>query len=617
MVMTKLHLLGPPQLTVDGQLLRLRSRKALAVLAYLALARESVPRVTLVDLIWPDQSEKRGRANLSWALNLVRNACGPVVAGDAQFAWCDTTVVATDCAALLALTPESTLGERLDALQLWRGELLAGFFLAGCAEFDSWLLGARERWQRRLIRLAEGLLLDLEEAGDHKQALRVAELWVRRLPWQEGAHRAAIRNLLALGRREAARAQLAQCERLLDEELGVSPSAETRALLDARPERSPPLRPIAPLPRAYTRFVGRDETLVHLLDTLRQPECALVTLVGPGGVGKSRLAVEAARRLADEFDGEIWFFPLATLPAGSDETELATQMAARLQVKLTGQATAVDELLNFLGNQRALLILDNFEQLNALCPFLVTLVDAAPYIKLLITSRVRCDLQLEWVVEIGGLPYPHGEGEVDYEGLVAENGALTLLDNALQRQGTILAPADKDKAIAIARLAEGMPLALELAAAQLRHQTADAVAAALRGNLDALATMQSDLPDRHRSLRAVYEHSRLLLDAAGQVLLGQLTVFEGPFTGEAALAVTAARPAALRTLVRHSLITRREDSRFTIHSLLRQFAAQSAGGQPALARARDRHADYYAHFAGQRVTALRGRRVREVLDEFE
>ncbi len=340
---------------------------------------------------------------------------------------------------------------------------------------------------------------------------------------------------------------------------------------------------------------------------LADPACRLLTVLGPGGMGKSRLAIQAAGALGDHFPDGVWFVDLAPLNAPD---QIAGAILRVFGLPPASPDSAAARLLEHLGGRQALLVLDNFEHLLAGADLLPMLLQATPALKLLVTSRARLHLADEWLLPLAGLEtpaVPSGMGTtVTRFGRepedVSDVASVRLFLQQVQRLDPSYEPTPADLAQIgeICRLLEGMPLAIELAAAWNRSLTLAEIAAAVRSGLDLLTTPLRDVPERHRSMVAVFDHSWRLLDDRQRALLRQLAVFRGGCNLAAATAVAGATPADMEGLIDASWL-RTHDRRFTFHELMRQYCLakleqehESESGEPVEAVYR-RHC---AHFAG-------------------
>jgi predicted ATPase/DNA-binding SARP family transcriptional activator len=648
----RLSLLGPFQISLDDQpVTAITSSKIQALLAYLAVeADRPHRRETLAELLWPDRPAGNALQNLRQALSRARRALRPA-AGTAPFllvtrdtaqrnpesdVWLDVAVF-TDALAFCASHHHKQLyrcrrcrRQLEDAVSAYRGDFLQGV-MADSYPFEEWALLKRE-WLRRealqaLYHLAEGCAW----RGDYAQAYRHAWRQVEIDPLRESAHRQVMRALALSGRRGEALAQYDTVRRVLEEELGVEPAEETTALFERVRDgiEEPPLpgsvQATAPhahnLPTQHSPFIGREEELTRIAERIDNPDCHLLTLVGPGGVGKSRLAIQTALEKADEFEGGAYFVGLA--PAGDEF--LLTAIADALQFTFSSgvqsEAERTTQLLDFLRGKELLLLLDNFEHLLSLTNLLVTLLDRAPRVQLLVTSREPLNLRAEWVLDITGLPFPKTEEQVSKA--LAYPAVQLFYECARRVQADFaLSPKTTPPVIRICQLVAGVPLAIELATPWVRSVPVDEIAQEIAANLDFLATSMQDVPERQRSTRASFGHSwNLLTDEERRVVQG-LSIFRGGFTEEAAIQVTACGPEVLTSLGDKSLLRRvssdsvEANPRYETHELVRQYAAEKLAARPGEQHVtKGRHSAYYAAFLEQKEEGLQGDTLKDTLEE--
>jgi predicted ATPase len=384
--------------------------------------------------------------------------------------------------------------------------------------------------------------------------------------------------------------------------------------IDGLPSEFPPLRTLeagsSNLPAPGTSFVGRTEELASIGRMLDDPACRLLTLVGPGGVGKTRLALEAASRRLDRYQHGVHFVPLASV---ASPDLLPAAVAASLQFKIDMEFSgfaARQQLLDFLHQRTTLLILDNFEHLVEGSQLLAEVVGEAPGVAMLATSRERLGIQSEWVFDVDGLEVSGNGGRGD--------GAVRLfVERARQADASFALSEDvQPQVVRLCRLVEGMPLGIELAAAWTSVLPCAEIADEVERGLDFLSTSARDVPEGHRSLRAVCDHSWRLLTDEQRDVLERLSVYRGGFTREGAAAVAGADLRALSDLVAKSLVRRPELSRFEIHELLRQYAAGQLADDPRRQRrAFEDHAAYHLGRLQSRRADLLGSRVGEARDE--
>src|SRR3954454_11794040 len=382
--------------------------------------------------------------------------------------------------------------------------------------------------------------------------------------------------------------------------------------VDGLPSEFPLLKTIEAgmknLPAPRTSFVGRTAELDEIDRLLADPDCRLLTLVGPGGAGKTRLALEAAARRVDRYPHGVHFVPLASV---ASPDFLAPALAEAIQFAVDGAHSgfsAQEQLLDYLTERSTLLVLDNFEHLVEGSGFISELVERAPHVELLTTSRERLNVQSEWVLDVEGLG-------------VAENGngsasAVRLFVERAKQVVPGFAVDDATEALRICRLVDGMPLGIELAASWVSVLSCAEIADEIEGSIDFLATSMRDVPERHRSLRATIDQSWRLLTDEQRGAFSRLSVFRGSFDRSAAVAVTGADLRLLSELVAKSLLRHPDFGRFEVHELLRQYAAEQLRASPAEeADARERHARHYAAMLLERRIALLGPELASARDE--
>jgi predicted ATPase len=456
-------------------------------------------------------------------------------------------------------------------------------------------------------------------------------------PWLEAVHRRIMRSLARRGQSAAAIAQYNRCRQVLAEEMGVEPEAETMALLEqiqrgeierkgrrtedkktedkktedseqqassallsSVPLSSIPLSSV-PLPVFLSPLVGRAQALAEIGAQLQQPGVRLLTLVGPGGMGKTRLAVEVGRALQSAFADGVWFVPLASVStAAALPGAIATALGITLQGNEPHQA-----LLQSLSQQQLLLILDNYEQLlleETAVDLVVDLLARAPGVQILVTSRQRLNLRGEQLYPVQTLTVPSAVTVAE----ATSASAVRLFVQAAQRvQADFqLTATNLPAVLRICQLVQGMPLGLELAAANAGSAPLRAIADALEQNAEILAVEWRDLPARQRSMRAVFAWSWQLLSAAEQRVLRQCALFRGGFDYTAAQAVIGATPALLTALVNKSLLQWQAaatgEGRYAIHELLRQFAEEALAEASERAVVAERHGRYYLAYLAAR-----------------
>jgi predicted ATPase/DNA-binding SARP family transcriptional activator len=507
-----------------------------------------------------------------------------------------------------------------EMVELYHGEFLQGFYVEDSDKFEDWALVQRESTHQHVLDAHSYLADYYESHRDFRAARKHASRQLELDPWREEAHRQLMRVLALDGQRGAALAQYETSKRVLAQELDVEPSAETRELYEQirlgtlAPETGQPSRlaaaPIHNLPVELTPFVGREAELAQLGELIADPGCRCITLVGPGGIGKTRLAVQAAGNYASAFAHGVAFVSLASV--GSVEGVIPAITNA-IHFSFYGPSTPKVQLLNYLQEKQLLLVLDNLEQLligesqqEYIADLLVEMLQQAPGVKLLVTTREALNLQGEWIFEVSGLAFPeveqgNGFGEFDAIALFVQRARRVL-------PGFALTEGNRAEVARICRLVGGMPLAIELAATWMRVLSPAEIVKEIESSLDFLSTTARDLPERHRSMRVVFDHSWQMLSPDEQQVLCKLSVFQGGFQRQAAEQVAGATLSSLSTLVNRTLLRRTVAGRYDLHELIRQYSmARLAADPQTQTEAKRQHCHFYLNLAESAEQGLKGR----------
>ena len=587
---TEITLLGGLQIKRDGSTeTQFRSRRAVALLAYLIVNHNRpIPRAELVELIWPDKTEQQGRSNLRWVLNYLSKLVPDGLEKTrqtVQFALDVEQAVDTHAIA------RAMKGDDLDLLSSLlleaQGEYMSGFFFNESAEFETWLITQRETWRLRLLEYYENLITYFATTNEYDKGLAFAQKWLAVEPWSEPAHCWTMRLLSRMGRTDQALEQYERCWRILAEELGTEPTDETTALYQRLLQTAD--TPRHNLPAQPTEFVGREAECAEIINQLSYTETRLITILGPGGMGKTRLAIQAAESLVEAFIDGVIFVDLTRITSPTDIPNTILNALTDngiISSQAAGSVAAARVLRQALHEREVLIVLDNFEHVIEGATHLTDLIQDVPQVKFIVTSRERLNLRWERLIEISGLPL-----------LNAFN--LFVLTARRARPTFTVSTTNRRCIESVCEMVEGMPLAIELAAGWTRMQTCSHIAETIRNNLEFLTTTQRDMPDRHRSVSAVFQSSWERLSQDEQERLGRLAIFTGGFSAESAQAVADASWSSLAPLVDKSLITQSlsTDSggslvRYKMHELLRQFSASKLTSQMA-DPARDKHAEWF------------------------
>ncbi len=629
----------------------LTNRKAIGLLAYLLVESDYAHgREFLLGLLWPDLPTAAAQNNLrvTWAQLQKALATSdfdeqpPLIGDRLTLRFNPLSNHELDVARFRALLEASRRHPHADphdcpecaarlaeALDLVRGDFLDQFSLPNCSQFDEWLLMQRQQFQVQVTAVLEQLAAFHERAGQLAEAAHVIRRLLEYDPLREAATRQLMRVLARADQRSAALDAYETCRRLLATELGLAPTVETVTLAEQIRAHAPfeSQSTQTALPSVLTRFFGRQQESARLVDLLSRRTVRLVTLTGPGGVGKTRLSLEVAHRMAGVFAQDICLVELAGVTDGSSVDDA---VAAALQLPTSGRSSTA-AIVDYLRDKTMLLVLDNCEHLVKACARLVqTLCREAAGLTVLATSRIPLHLDEEHVVRLEPLATPTIQGaerltvadalRFDSVQLFTNRAAQSLLHFTLT-DANVLAVAR------ICQQLDGIPLAIEIAAAQVRALPVEAIAERLGQRFAWLNRQVAGTLPRQRTLHTLIDWSYGLLSQQARSLLRQLAVFAGGWTLVAAEAVSApGEPCTelLAELVDHSLVIFGADAghrRYGMHETIRQFAQEQLRGSDQEADALERHARYYAelvaHAAENRTGQPFPERLRAVVDDHD
>lgn len=648
--------LGGFSATAGGEsLVGLNTPRLQALLVYLLIHRTAPQaRRQVAFQLWPDVGEGQALNSLRVLLHALRRALPDAAqfihTGAQTIQWRPTAPVVIDLvefeAALeRAAVAEQAAGDRQtlqtalrDAVDRYTGDILPGCY-------DDWLLAERERLRLRFGTALEQLVVLLESQGAVTAAIFHAQRLIQHDPLREPVYAALMRLYAALGDRVNLLRTFDACVAVLDSELGVSPGVEITGLRDlllseesaaVLPAPQAPLIRPRGLPAPFAGFIGRSAEMTQLREALNMGR--LVTLVGPGGSGKTRLAIEVARELesAQVFPDGIGWVDLANLPARAVTHATSVVLAASTALGLVEQhgPYPLDTLAATLRSRRLLLLLDNCEHVALACAHVVKgLLAACPDLHILATSSESLGLpgEITWPLPPLCIPdLPDNEERMaqregspaeaaEYIGRIAQCESVRLfVERATATWPTFTLHAGNALAVArICRQLDGMPLAIELAAVWVRLLTPDQIAERLDDSLSLLTRGDSTLP-RHRTLRAMLDWSYDLLNPAEQKLLCRLSVFTGGFTLPAAESICVGTPIrtneildllsalADKSLVAASNLETQREARYTLLETVRQYAAEKLAATGEAGAVRQAHLDYFREMALRGEAALRG-----------
>jgi DNA-binding SARP family transcriptional activator/predicted ATPase/Tfp pilus assembly protein PilF len=624
--MLEMFLLGEIRVRLHGTpIIQIRSQKEIALLAYLAHTGQTHNREALADLLWEARSTRQSLSNLRTVLARLRQQVGEhlivtpktVAVTRAVHEQIDTVRFQTMLTGMGKERTITAVNLLSQGLKLYSGEFMAGFSVPDAPRFDDWLVVEQERLRQIAMRGYRQLAGWQEEQGAFAAGVITAQQWVSWDPLDETAQQQLMRLLAYDGRISEALNVYEKCRHLLQTELGIPPAPSTVALYAtiqagslAPPNITP--APLHNLPRALTPLYGRKQEIEQLTRFLLNPEYPLVSITGVGGMGKTSLALAAGRQLAAAppplFQDGIWFISLEEIENGAPEKvrdKVAALVGQAMGLYFHGESDLWSQLLGQLAAKKLLLILDNIEQFLAIASdLIVELLKASAGIHLLTTSRTTLALAASVAFPLAGLETP---AQVSAEALQNESVRL-FAERAARMPASFHLEKHLAEVVAICQFVQGMPLAIELAAAALGRLMMAEIMPALTGNLHLLDATRRDLPPRQRTLQAVFDTTWQLLDSREQILLAQIAIFRGGFTRPAAAAVLKDANAGLYILQHHALLGRDETGRFKMHPLIRQLAVEQRANFPRAAAlfqdSLDSHSRYYLQMMGQQAQIL-------------
>jgi predicted ATPase/DNA-binding SARP family transcriptional activator len=631
--MLEISLLGGFDVRLNEQPVSLSAQPVQKLLSYLLLKREvGHRREFLADLLWPGSRESSARKNLRNALWQLQQVIGEehLLVDRTSIAF---NVFAPYCLDIAVLEDERAISDSeslAGVLSLYRGKLLPSLY-------DEWIQLERERLHALFERRMQVLLDQLVTKGQWIEVLSWAERWISLGGIPEPAFRSMMTAHAARGDMASVGATYRRCVQLLEKELAVPVSADTQSLfqrlLSGEPVNaeqlatvqimSPPtgsssISPARSLPAQTTAFVGREKELAEIRRLLlNDPGCRLLTLCGPGGIGKTRLALESAQHLQTAFRHGVYFVSLAPLVS---PTYMVPAIAESMEIQIHPTIPPTQQLLDYLSEKELLLVMDNFEHLTDAAPLVAEILALAPSVKVLATSREHLHLQGEVIYAVPSMRFPDAiasapAADLDVEAY--ESVKLFLQRARHSRPDLHFQPQELHSVAHICHLVQGMPLAVVLAAGWLEVLSPAEIATEMMQSLDFLESEIQDIPPRQRSVRAAFDSSWRLLPEPERLTFMKLSVFRGGFTRRAALAVAGASLRTLRMLTDKSFVSQKQGNRYDIHELLRQYGAEKLKIVGDLRQSCAAHSNYFLQAVQEHEIDLKGSRQLEALNEIE
>jgi DNA-binding SARP family transcriptional activator len=582
--MLEIKALGNLIILKNGVILdNLGSRKAGAALAYLALEGRPQGRMRLATLFWPESPDQKALASLRVMLASLRKNVDDYIEITRDTVGIKQGVdVTTD---VQLFEKQIARGNLTQALKLYRGNLLEVLHFSDCNEFENWRRWEQERLNLLLIEALQTDTSNQLALGNYKEGEKLASELLRIDPFNETALRQVMIALTLVGKRTDAMKQYKRSSAFLMDELGILPSAETVHIKQLAAQGATELlaQQVTPknnLPYLKTSFIGREQETEQCINLLHNENCRLLTIAGPGGAGKTSLALNLAKKVLGSFVDGVYFIPLDKVQCPDYLIHAIAESLEFSFDQITLQQGARKQLINYLSGRSILLILDGYEHLIDSSEFLSELLQQTVDVKLLVTSRQKLNIQGEWVQSISGLPIP------DHLESAGRNGSSSLdlfVERAKQTlPGLTLSEEELNAALQICRLVEGFPLAVELAASWTTLLSCTEIAKEIQHSFNFLSSQMLDVPEKHRSLKAAFNYSWQMLKIDQQRVLEKLSVFRGGFTHQAAQQIAGADWMILTELLNRSLVYRASDGRIFIHKVILGFIEEKLFKKPEL-----------------------------------
>jgi DNA-binding SARP family transcriptional activator/predicted ATPase len=541
-----------------------RTKKHAVLLAFVACTAKTHSRDTLAELFWPDRTQDSARSNLRAALTDLRKNAGPFV----QIERDTVSMINNESWWVDAIALEEGLSqdqpeERKNVLTLYQGDFLDGLFLDS-PEFENWMLLERQRLRNLVVAAYDRYIEHLTSIEDYEAGLEATNRVFQIDQLREKTVRHMLQLLALTGNRSAALHRFAIWRDLFWEELGLEPEDQTLELVEqikkggiSTPKTTTHISNVHhPLPSSPTPFIGREDEVEALIKLITERESRLITVIGPGGIGKSRLLVAVVEHLMED----------ATLLSGDEIVFVGAPTPEMVHDQLVSQLglpsdTDRSQLLHYLHSQEVLLVIDDAQDVE----FLKEILQQSPSVDILAASREPLQIYGEYLFHIQGLMLEAGS---------QQSPAVELFMQSARRINRDFAPdgTERDAMADVCRLVEGNPLAIELAASWSHLLPPSQILVEIQNSLDFLETVQSGISERHRSMRAVIESTYQRITQNEQRVFVELSIFEDGFTRDAALYVTGTNLRLLSSLVSKSLVQYDAHSdRYRMHALLNQF----------------------------------------------
>ena len=627
-----LQFLGLPQIYLDDKPIATDRRKAIALLAYLAVndighLHQNYSRESLSALLWPDYEQAKAFSNLRRTIWEVHQTIGESwLMADRESVHLNPDVeIDLDIARFQDLFSQSRAQNNtplrisllVDAVNLYRNHFLTGFSLKDAYSFNEWAFAKSEELRGQLVDVLMTLSADYCALGQADKAIPYARRLVALDPLNESAHRQLMEVYIQAGQHSAALKQYQTCEQILRKELNLDPQPETRALYkkirkgEMKPiqveKQKETITPKHNLPSQLSTFIGREKEIDQVANLITKNR--LVTLAGVGGIGKTRLSLQVGQKLLNDYPSGVWFIPLDSL---SDPALVPQTVASILGIRETYDTPVIEVLMNVLREKTTLLILDNCEHLLDACAQLIrALLTHCPNLKVITTSREILNVKGEATYYLSSLSIPE-ESKLLVQQLTEYESVQLFAERAkLAFSSFRLTTENAQTVVNVCRKVDGIPLAIELAAARINVLKVEEILKQLDDSFALLASDSRGILPRHETLQASMDWSWGLLSEEEQRFMQQLSIFAGGWTLESARAVCDGNVLNLTSaLVKKSLIgvdhELKYETRYRFHEIVRQYAREKLIASGEEGNIRTRHLNYFLGLSDQAEPTLRG-----------
>lgn len=592
----------------------------------------------LIDLLFPDLEPDKAARNLRARISELRRALEPELEKGTESRFIlkqgEGYAFPTECSAVLDTEKYAALrekGHELQRTERWSqalevyqkaSELFRGDFLAE-ALYEDWTQSLRERWKDEQVSSLTNQAECQARQGVFAKAIELISAALNLKPFDERSVRHKMLYHYYADEPGKALKVFENYSILLNEELESEPSSEAAELRDLIYRgKIPPIakETLNNIPQPTTPFVGRHDELQTIRKWIETDQSRLLTILGPGGIGKSRLALRAAAQALSQerVEDGIYFVGLASIDSADS---IISAIAQALQFSFYGKEEPSTQLLSYLNSKRLLLILDNFEHVLSGVAFVSDILKSAADTKIIVTSRERLNISGESLLNLSGLEAPLPD--VLNEMPIHEATQFPAIDLFLETAGRIkkdfeTVDENLQPIVEICELVDGSPLGIELAASWIRSLELVEISNEIKKNLRFLESRLQDVPERHRSMHAVFEYSWNLLSETERKILCSLSSFRGGFAREAVEETFSISLAQLVDLQDKSLVQKSESDRFSMHELIRQFAEMRLQESPQqMSTMLEAHGIYYTSFLKNREREVEGPNQIETLEEIE